>query len=330
MKKRWGIFFLLLFFLTSCGSQGQYLDVPEQQEGFFLDTYIQIKIYDRDKRSVLEQAFQQVEKLDKQLSSYRAGSEIDQVNQSAGQKPVKVSKKTFELVKTAYEYSKQSEGLFDLTIGPIVQLWRVGTDEARKPTQEEIDAALIKVDYQKVQLNETEQSVYLKESGMSLDLGGIAKGFISDQIAAMLREAEVTSAILDFGGNIIVIGKNPSGKAWTVGIQDPKEPSKVIGTIQATDQAVITSGNYQRYSEFEGQRYHHLMNPQTGYPFESGVASVTVVASNATQGDALSTTLFGLGENEQLQSEEEVGAVFIDHENRIDVTPKLEEQFTAR
>ena len=235
--KRIGLGFLLMIMkiisiVTGCGGQStteenETLEKPEltttpyKKTEFLMGTVVTVKIYDKGKEAVLEPAFERIQTLADQITVNEAGSEIDAINANAGIKPVKVSKDIFELMDAGNAYSIQSNGSFDISIGPLTDLWRIGFPDARKPTQSEIDAVLPSIDYTQIELNEEEQTVFLKNKGMRLDLGAIAKGFITDQVAEVLKENDVTTAIIDLGGNIYVMGNNPSGKDWTVGIQDP-------------------------------------------------------------------------------------------------------------
>lgn len=338
-KAKWRFFLLLvgLLALTACGknnSASNLLTEPYSQEEFLLGTYVRMRVYDQGKEAALQPAFDRVKELGDKITVNQSGSEIDQVNQQAGIQPVVVSEDVYRLVKKAYLYSQDSQGGFDMAIGPITQLWRIGFDDARKPSQAEIDQALKLVDYQQVELDDEKRSVYLAEKGMALDLGAIAKGYIADEVVKVLRDQGVTSGIVDLGGNVYVLGHSPKGEdtPWTVGIQDPNDArGSVIGTLPATDQTLVTSGIYERYLEMDGETYHHLFNPETGYPFDNDIASVTIITDQSIDGDGLSTAVFALGTKAGLAYveglENGTAAIFVTKENQVYVTENIQESF---
>lgn len=197
---------------TESSASTKILKDPYSDEQFLLGTYVRIRVYDEGKEAALKPAFDRVKELGDKITINQKGSEIDEVNEQAGIKPVKVSDDVYTLVKRAYEYSQDSQGGFDMAIGAITQLWRIGFDDARKPSQEEIDQALKLVDYHKIELNDQEKTVYLKEKGMIIDLGAIAKGYITDEVVKVLKKQGVTTAIVDLGGNVYVLGHSPRGE----------------------------------------------------------------------------------------------------------------------
>lgn len=340
MKKIWlyPILFLLVF-LGACGngkqesSQTKVRQEPYADRQFLMGTYVQIKIYDEGKEAVLKQAFNRVKDLADKITVNEPGSEIDDVNENAGIKPVKLTPDVYDLVREAYDYTVKSDGGFDLAIGPITNLWRIGFPDARKPSQEEIDAALKLVNYHNVELNDKEHTVFLKEKGMRLDLGAIAKGYITDKVVELLKEKDVTTAIVDLGGNIYVLGYSPSGekKDWTVGIQDPnQERNKVIGTVPAHNQSLVTSGIYERNLTVGDETFHHLFNSKTGYPFDNDIAGVTIISKRSVDGDALSTVVFAKGVKEGMAYVEglkDIEAIFVTKEEDIYLSSGVKDIF---
>lgn len=222
-----------------------------------------------------------------------------------------------------------------MAIGPITDLWRIGFDDARKPTQKEIDEALNHVDYTKIQFNDDKQTVYLEEKGMALDLGAIAKGYIADEVADVLKEQGVTSAVIDLGGNVLVVGHSWLGENedWNIGIQDPNSArGTILGAIKESDKTVVTSGIYERYLEVDGKRYHHIFDSRTGYPYENELASVTIITEKSIDGDGLSTVAFDKGVKEGLAYIESntpsgTDAIFVTKEDRVYVTKDIEGLF---
>lgn len=342
MKKRTAIIIgsmvLFLFMIAGC-SKKSATDTPKINKEPYSDqqtligTYVQIRIYDDGKEEVLEKAFDKVKDLGDRITVNEKGSEIDEINDQAGIKPVKVSDDVYELIKRAYEYSADSDGGFDMAIGPVTQLWHIGFPDARKPSQEEIDEALKLVDYTKVKLDDKEKTVYLEEKGMALDLGAIAKGFITDEVVKVLEENDVTTAIVDLGGNIYVLGNSPreKGADWNVGIQDPNQArNTVIGKIQESNKTLVTSGIYERYLEVDGQKYNHLFDPKTGYPFDNDIAGVTVITDKSIDGDGLSTAVFSMGVKKGLEyaeSIDNVDVIFVTKEDKVYVSKGIEKTF---
>ncbi|MEQ6377182.1 FAD:protein FMN transferase [Bacillaceae bacterium S4-13-56] len=322
---------LMIMLVAGCSAaQGQsvkLLKEPYKQTAFLMGTVVTVKVYDEEKGAAVEKAIARIQELANQISPEEQDSEIDIVNDSAGIEPVRVSDDVFRLIKEGKRYSSDADGSFDITIGPLTRLWHIGFDDARKPEQSEIDVVLPKINYENVVLNEEEKTVFLKERGMKLDLGAIAKGFIADEAVKVLREENVTTAIVDLGGNIYVMGNNPSGNPWRTGIQDPfSARGKTIGIFPASDLSIVTSGVYERYIEVNGVRYHHLLNPADGYPFEGDIAGVSIISKYSIDGDALSTTIFskGLGDGlKHLENMEGVEAVFVTFDKKVYITKGL-------
>lgn len=320
---------------TESSAATKILKDPYSDEQFLLGTYVRIRVYDEGKESALKPAFDRVKELGDKITINQKGSEIDEVNEQAGIKPVKVSDDVYTLVKRAYEYSQDSQGGFDMAIGAITQLWRIGFDDARKPSQEEIDQALKLVDYHKIELNDKEKTVYLKEKGMIIDLGAIAKGYITDEVVKVLKKQGVTTAIIDLGGNVYVLGHSPRGENqdWTVGIQDPNMArGSVLGSIKERNKTLVTSGIYERYLEVDGKKYHHLFDPKTGYPFDNDIASVTIITDKSIDGDGLSTAVFSMGVKkglEYVESELNNGteAIFVTKDDKVYVTDPIKDTF---
>ena len=341
MKKKIALMLSLLAVLlvfAGCTSQSadsrNLLSQPIEDSRFLIGTNVSIRIWDKDKEEVLERAYALIQEIgDKIDTNNNINSQLDQVNAASGKHPVVIDEDVFWMVQKAVSYAQMSNGVFDPTIGPITNLWRIGFDDARKPSQAEIDEKLKLVNYQWVTLNEKDHSVFLEKEGMRLDLGAIAKGGICDLVVRFLKENGVTTAIVDLGGNIFVMGHSSRGEdtAWNVGIQDPNRArSVVIFTLPGVNQSFVTSGIYERYLDVDGVRYHHLLDPQTGYPFDNNLASVSIVSDESIDGDGLSTTIFGLGLEAGMQHIEEqpgVEAVFVTKDNKVYVTSGLKDEF---
>lgn len=325
---------LTVFFLGACGSKGRSLNQqPYSEQQFLMGTYVRVQIYDNDKENVLKKAFDCVKDLADKITVSEPGSEIDKVNENAGIKATELSEDVYPLVKKAYEYSEQYENGFDMSIGPITKMWHIGFDDARKPDQSEIDEALPLVDHKNIELNDDKQSIFLKKKGMELDLGAIAKGYITDEVVKLLEENGVTTAIVDLGGNVYVLGDSPKEgkKDWKVGIQDPNQArNTVVGSVTSRNQSLVTSGIYERNLTVNGETFHHLFNPKTGYPFDNKIAGVSIISEKSIDGDGLSTSIFSMGLKEGLEhieGLEGVEAIFVTLDNKIYISSGLEGNF---
>lgn len=338
MKKKGILIFFLtaLLIISGCGSSSQAesntLDTsPHSKTEFLMGTVVTVKIYDKHKEDILNVAFEHINELADKTSSEEKDSEISIINENAGIKPIKVSNDVYRLIEAAKEHSHLADGKFDMSVGPLTKLWHIGFPDARKPEQAEIDAILPLIDYESVKLDKESQTVYLTKKDMALDLGAIAKGFITDEVVTLLKENDVTTAIVDLGGNIFVLGNHPSGDAWTVGIQDPNAArGSTVGKVNRSNESIVTSGVYERYLEVDGEKYHHLLNPDTGYPFTNDLAGISIITESSTDADALSTTAFSKGIEEGIQFIEkstDAEAIFISHDKKVYLTEGLKGKF---
>ncbi|MCR2820125.1 FAD:protein FMN transferase [Lederbergia panacisoli] len=324
---------LAILLLSGCGqsTQSKVLTSPYKETEFLMGTVVTVRIYDDGKEAILDPAFKRIKSLADQITVNEQGSEIDDINKNAGIKAVSVSEDIYKLIEAGKKYSEKANGSFDISIGPLTSLWHIGFPDARKPDKDEIETTLPLVHYKDIELNKEEQTVFLKKKGMQLDLGAIAKGFITDEVVKVLNEYEVETAIVDLGGNIYVIGKNPSGKDWTVGIQDPFSPrGEIVGKISASNISIVTSGIYERFLEVDEIKYHHLLNPQDGYPFNNDVAGVSIISDQSIDGDALSTVVFSKGIKDGMEFIEGikgVEAIFISTDKKIYTTSGLKNEF---
>lgn len=316
MKRKWSVlcFWLLaVVILTACQRKSDY-----SKSGIYFDTLISIHVYDTTDKTVVDDCLILCEKYENMLSKTIENSDIYRINHAEGQW-VQVSLETANLITQALEYSELTQGLFDITIAPVSQLWHVTDNDGSVPEQQEIEEALQLVDYQMVQVKEGQ--VRLTNPKAEIDLGGIAKGYIADKLKELLVSRGITSAQIDLGGNIVVIGSKKDKSSWNIGIQKPfAEAGQVAGSVAVRDKAVVTSGIYERYFQLEGKVYHHIMDATTGYPSESDVASVTIIGTSSAVADALSTSCLLLGSEQGLklvEERKEVEAVFITRAGEI-------------
>ena len=271
--------------------------------GFYFDTVVTLTLYDPEP-GLMEELFAACDRYEKLLSKTVEGSDVDRVNHAGGQ-PVKVDPETWEILRRAGEISEASGRAFSVTIAPVTALWDFTGDPPRKPTPEEIAEKLPLVDDSRLVLGE-DGTVTLPE-GMEIDLGGIAKGYIADQVAA-LCEGRVTGAVLNFGGNVYCVGRKPDGSGFNVGIRDPQGSefsTKAVVTV--TDTSVVTSGIYERYFIRDGVWYHHILDPETGVSADSDLASATVVHPSSMTADAVATACIVLGRDGALELLDRLG-----------------------
>lgn len=299
---------------------------------FYLGTACTITLYDRVKPSLLDTAFDQVQDVEQRMSFKRAESEVNAVNKEAGKTPVRVSPDTFFVIEQALRFSEITGGEFDITVGPLVELWGIGTEEAAIPEEEAVEKLLPLIDYTKVVLDEKQRTVYLEKEGMKIDLGGIAKGYAADEAVFVLREADVMRGIIDFGGNIFALGRKNKEVLWRIGVQHPRgRRGSFLGILEVTEKAVVSSGDYERFFLQDEVRYHHILDPDTGYPVRNSLVSVTTVADDSLTADALSTAVFSMGLDRGLAflaSRPEAEGIFVTEENKIYLTEGLAEAFT--
>ena len=262
---------------------------------FAMDTVMTFTAYGAGSEEAVDAAIAEIQRLDLLLSTGDPNSEVSQINaQGSGS----MSEDTAALARAALDVFNSTNGFFDFTIYPLMQLWGFPTGDYHIPTQAELAVVLPLVDASKVSLDGT--SITLG-SGQQIDFGGIAKGYASARAMAVFQEHGIVSGMVSLGGNIQVLGRKPDGSPWRIGIQDPDASHGTpLAVLEVDGQAVITSGGYERYFEVDGSRYIHILNPHTGLPAESGLRSVTVVSEDGTLADALSTSLYLMGLEEAI------------------------------
>ncbi len=313
--------------IISCTNQEKSKDSSLKSD-YMMGTVIQLKAYGDNADQIIDESFDLISELEGKMSLNIKGSEVNQINQSSGKRPISVSEDTYQVIAGALDYAKVSGGAFDPTIGPVVQVWGIGTEKSQVPDKEELKEELKLVDYQKVELSAEDKKIFLEQENMILDVGGIAKGYAADQVMKFLKGKGVSSAYISLGGNVSVLGKKPDGSLWKVGIQNPKAKSRgdVMGIVKLADQTVVTSGNYERYFMEDGVRYHHLLDPKTGYPARNGIISSTIITDSSFTADALSTAVYILGVEEGLElikQFDDVEAILITEDNHVYLTEGL-------
>ena len=339
MKRKGISLFVAVLILTSLVSCRKSETNRIKENVFAFDTYITFTVSEGPKsRAGLDAAIRRIHEIEQRMSATLPESDVSKVNQNAGKQPVQVHPDTFFVIKTALDYAKLTNGGFDISMLPISRLWDLSGDNPYIPDQEEILQTLALVDYRKIKLDEEKNTVYLESEAMAVDLGGIAKGYAGDEVVRILKEHGVAHALINLGGNIMVINEREDGSAWRIGIQNPRQEEDAgnvgaVAVVQAQDCAVVTSGDYERYNvqvlEQTGQRYHHIFDPETGYPAKKGIISVTIVTENGIDADALSTSLFVLGVQDALKlanSLEGIDAMMITEDKEIYFSDGFREQ----
>lgn len=294
-----------------------------------LDTFVVLTVAsESDERAglAIEHTFSRIEEFGEKINFYSEKSELSFINANAGVKAVRVSPDTLEVIAAALSASEKSGGAYDATIGPVMQLWDFHGKTV--PVEKEIRKRLRFVGYRNVVLDRENSTVFLKKKGMLLDLGGIAKGYAADLAVKDLKEQGIDAGIVAIAGDIRVFGQKPDGKEWKIGVKNPRQQSEadeIIAKLGLRDRAISTSGDYERFFIRDGVRFHHLLDPKTGYP-AGDLRSVSVIAGEGAFADALSTAAYILGREKGLEMIREQGmeAILVDSNGTIITTPGLE------
>lgn len=253
---------------------------------FAMDTYMSITAYGEKCNEAVDAAETEIKRLDELLSTGSDDSEVTKMNKEGGGK---LSEDTSYLVKRALDIYQDTDGVFDITIYPVMKAWGFAGDTFAVPDKNTLEQALSLVDASKLSYDEKSSNLSFGKEGMEIDLGGIAKGYTSDRVIDILKSYGIEHAMINLGGNVDLLGKKVDGSEWRIAVQDPESEDNYIGILTVSDKSVITSGGYERYFEEDGVRYHHIIDPSTGYPANHGLTSVTIVSSDGTLADALST-----------------------------------------
>jgi thiamine biosynthesis lipoprotein len=302
-----------------------------EQSALLMGTFVRLQAAGPRAPAALELAMAELERLDALWDYGLATSDVGRLNVSAGGGAVNLHPDTVAVLEVAQRYTEASGGAFDVTVGPLVDLWGFRPDGLQVvPAEASIAAARDLVGWADLRLDPAAGTAELLRPGMRVDLGGVGKGFAVDRAVQILRAGGVKSGLVDVGGNVYALGRRPDGKAWRVGIQHPRQPDGLLGVIPLVDASVATSGDYQRFFEVGGRRYHHLLDPATGRPAE-GLAAVSIVASTGAEADAASTAAFVLGLEEGLRfvGRQGLEAVFCTVGGQVEVTSGLKPSFEA-
>lgn len=325
-----GVYNILIYLETLLPKEASTatLDYSSRKLSFFkrsqylMGTLLEISLYAENEplaQNAFEQVFQEVSRLEKVFSTYQHDSEISQINREAWKAPQRLSPDAFTLILTSKQLFERTQGAFDITINPLVQLWKDAQQKNQLPTADQITNTRQMIGMSQIHFDISARKIRFLQEGMSLDFGGIGKGYALDQATTVLKNKGIQHALLNFGGNICVTGPPPDASFWSVEIKDPKNPQKRISALRLSNGSVSTSANYERGLQIQGKLYSHLIDPRTGSP-ATGILSTTVIAENATEADALSTGLFILGVSATqkfMQQSNELGVLFVTESGEI-------------
>ncbi|MFD2247756.1 FAD:protein FMN transferase [Pontibacter ruber] len=247
----------------------------------------------------IDAGIKEIQRIEALISEWQPNTQVSEINRNAGIKPVVVDRELFDLIIRSNRISKMSGGAFDITWASADKIWKFDGSMKKMPSPEEVAASVKRIGYEKIILDPTKPSVFLKDKGMKIGFGAIGKGYAANRARDVMRNMGISSGVVNAAGDLIAWGRQPDGQPWYVGIADPAEKDKVFSWLTVNETAVVTSGSYEKFVEFNGKRYGHIIDPRTGYPV-SGLKSVTVICPNAELADALATTVFVLGKEEGL------------------------------
>lgn len=299
-----------------------------------LGTWNNIKLYNCENSTLVQdKIISRIQEIDDHMSAFKEMSDISKIVGNAGISPVKINKDTAQVIEHAIRYYKKTDGAFDITIKPLVDLWGIGKNQSYIPTDDMIFDARNKVDSSKLSIDMKISLARLNINGGAIDLGGIAKGYAADEIKRILLENEIENAIINLGGNIVTIGTRQDGSSWRVGIQNPLAPrGEYLGILSVSNKSVVTSGSYEQFFIKDKVRYHHIIDPRTGYPAQTSLLSVTAVCDKSIDADALTTSLFIMGIEKGIKLVNEIGAevIFVTDTMEIIMTKGLQDKFDKR
>ncbi|MBE5977713.1 MAG: FAD:protein FMN transferase [Paenibacillaceae bacterium] len=295
---------------------------------YLMGTKISLYIMGEETEMLAKKAEEMLIRYNEIFSANSDHSQLGVIKKMAGISPQKVDEELYELIKAGKKHSLNENSFLNIAIGPLIKLWRIGFTEAHVPDKESIEKVLELLNPENIQLDDDNKTVYLQKKGMEIDLGAVAKGYFADKVMEFFKDHGVVSAMVDMGGNVLVHGDSPSdGSDWNVGIQNPFLPrGNAAALVKIRNQSVVTSGIYERVLEKEGSKYHHIFNSKTGYPMESNIASLTVVADRSLDCDIYTTELFGLDAVSiirRMNKMNDLGAVVITLDGKLACTENL-------
>ena len=324
------ILFSFVCFTCGCGVKPSVdpTEEPKSREVFAMDTYMTLSAYGDNAEKALDEAETEIKRIDDMLSTGNENSEISRLNKS---KKEAVSEETFSLISRAKEIGKDVDGVFDISVYPVMKAWGFADKQYRVPEKDELAELLKHVNADAIECSENGRVVSLNDTAVEIELGGIAKGYTSDRVIEIMKSHGVEHALINLGGNVKTLGKKPDGSDWRVAIVDPADGHNYIGGVAVHDKAVITSGGYQRFFEKDGKRYFHIIDLSNGFPAENGLISVTIVSDDGTLADALSTSLFIMGPDKSVEywrsHTDEFDAVLVKDDGTVMVTEGIADEY---
>lgn len=316
---------------TTESTKNQSGDTKEASRDIFaMDTYMTVTAYGENAEQAVDDAEAEIERLDALLSTGNADSEIAKLNESGN---AELSEDAGYLTERALKLYQETDGTFDIAIYPVMEAWGFPTQNFQVPSSDTLANLLSLTDAGNISYDKETRKISFGVEGMKIDLGGIAKGYTSSRIMDIYKENGITSGLVNLGGNVQALGTKTDGSKWKVAVQSPDDTEDYLGILSIQDKAVITSGGYERYFEQDGVTYHHIIDPKTGYPAENGLVSVTIVSSDGTLADGLSTSLFIMGEEKAAdfwrEHKDEFEAILMSEDGTLYVTEGLENDFST-
>lgn len=301
---------------------------PAIRNIFAMDTVMTVTVWGKQAEEACQAAEDEINRIDAMVSTGSADSEITNLNHKG---KGKVSEETAYMIEKSLELYEDTQGLFDISIYPVMRAWGFTDQKFQVPEEKELKKLLSSVDAGMVSYDADSQEVRFDDPDVEIDLGGIAKGYTSDQVIQVISGYDVDCALINLGGNVKTLNRKITGEEWRIAVQDPENPNEICGVVTCCDKAVITSGGYQRFFEEDGITYHHIIDPRSGYPAHSGLTSVSIVTADGTLADGLSTSLFIMGLEEAHKywkaHKDEFDAVLVDEAGKVYVTGGLKDRF---
>ena len=305
-------------------------DKSESRDIFAMDTYMTLTAYGKNAKKALDEAVDEINNIEQLVSTGIDSSEVSQINKNG---KGSVSETTGYLIKRSKEIYDSTNGVFDITIYPIMQAWGFPTENYCVPGKKELKKLRGLMGADHVLYDEKKQEVTLNKEGMKIDLGGIAKGYTSSKEMDIFKENGISSAVISLGGNVQTLNGKPDGSDWRVAVENPADTGSYIGVLSIKDKAVITSGGYERYFKQDGKTYHHIIDPANGYPANNGLTSVTIVSDDGTLADGLSTSLFIMGPEKAQkywkEHSDEFDTILVKDDGSILVSEGIADYFTS-
>jgi thiamine biosynthesis lipoprotein len=322
-------YFLLLTFLCACTSHKERI---YRKSKILMDTFVTITVVSNSENragKAIDNAFSEIERLEKLSNFFSSESEVSRINKNAGISGVRVLPDILDMLNKAIMVSEKTEGSFDVTIGPVISLYDF--HKKIKPEESVIKKNLSLVNYRYLIINRDKSTAFLKKKGMLIDLGGISKGYAADKAVETLKRNGINSGLVSIAGDIKAFGLKPDGKPWKIGIRNPRSKSKeddIMATLELEDMAISTSGDYERFFIIDGRRYHHLLSPRTGYPAQK-CQSVSVITKEGAFTDAFATGVFILGPEKGIKVLEKLGfdGIIVDSQGKVHTTPNIRGKF---